>query len=790
MARFPDQFLEDIRQRLPVSAVIGRRVQLKRAGSEFKGLSPFNKESTPSFTVNDEKGFYHDFSSGKHGNIFQFEMETTGCTFTDAVETLAQLAGLPLPSGRENRHGLNGRSNGQSAPLVAPADDPEDPGPSLENAPQAPRVTTQRKITATYDYTDADGSVLYQVVRSEWEENGETKKTFGQRRPAPGKDGEWLWGLAPGEYLRPKFSSSRDWYVATDQRRLKWKGAERLIVEEEVAHGLYRFPELREERAQPSQERQTAWIPEGEKDCDMLADWGLLSTTNSGGAKHWLPHHAEELRDFDVVVLLDNDTAGRERGHKVAASLRGIASRVRLLDWREHWGHVPEKGDVTDWRNLASGTREKLFKIAEQLPAWTPQAPESTFGALKWKDINAPGKEFEWLIKGIMPRGAVSVWYGDWGTGKSFLMLDAALSVARGVSWFGHRVPRQGLAIYQAGEGGLGYKSRLRAYERMHGIKDNLPFVLLSLPVDLYAKDADTERLIAEIRGWQGYHDATLELIVIDTLSAATPGANENASEDMTKVLQRCFHISRETSAHVALVHHTPKTGGTARGWSGVIGNVDAAVFIEDTDDIEAEFVGNKTHERTVHRFTVTKQKDAPSGLKHSFVLPQFILGHDADGDPQTSCTVRVAQNDRGPSTGSIPPGYVRLPGNDGLIFRQLINALAETGTYPPVGLRAPKDELACEVTAWAERLTTVKRATQPDLKKADDAARKAIERAIAKWGANGKPGHLVTERGGWVWRTGLLVDGIDAPPKPAEPLRRPDEAAEEPIPGDEELPF
>jgi len=96
--RFTPQFLDELRARLPVSEVVGRRVKLKKAGREWKGLSPFNKEKTPSFTVSDDKGFYHDFSSGKHGNIFDFMMETEGVSFPEAVERLAEMAGVPLPA--------------------------------------------------------------------------------------------------------------------------------------------------------------------------------------------------------------------------------------------------------------------------------------------------------------------------------------------------------------------------------------------------------------------------------------------------------------------------------------------------------------------------------------------------------------------------------------------------------------------------------------------------------------------------------------------------------------------
>src|SRR4051794_1935368 len=96
--RFTPQFLDDLRARLPVSEVVGKRVKLKKAGREWKGLSPFQQEKSPSFTVNDQKGFYHDFSSGKHGDIISFVMETDGVGFTEAVERLAAIAGLALPA--------------------------------------------------------------------------------------------------------------------------------------------------------------------------------------------------------------------------------------------------------------------------------------------------------------------------------------------------------------------------------------------------------------------------------------------------------------------------------------------------------------------------------------------------------------------------------------------------------------------------------------------------------------------------------------------------------------------
>jgi DNA primase len=95
--RFGEEFLDELKSRIRPSDLIGRSVKLRRQGREFAGLSPFNKEKTPSFFVNDEKGFYHCFSSGKHGDVISFLQETEGLSFVEAVERLAGEAGLALP---------------------------------------------------------------------------------------------------------------------------------------------------------------------------------------------------------------------------------------------------------------------------------------------------------------------------------------------------------------------------------------------------------------------------------------------------------------------------------------------------------------------------------------------------------------------------------------------------------------------------------------------------------------------------------------------------------------------
>jgi len=101
---FSDQFLDELRARTGLADLISRRVKLTKKGREHSGLCPFHKEKTPSFTVNEEKGFYHCFGCGAHGSIFDFIMETGGLTFPEAVEKLAGEAGLEVPQDSpENR---------------------------------------------------------------------------------------------------------------------------------------------------------------------------------------------------------------------------------------------------------------------------------------------------------------------------------------------------------------------------------------------------------------------------------------------------------------------------------------------------------------------------------------------------------------------------------------------------------------------------------------------------------------------------------------------------------------
>ena len=101
--KFGRELVEEIKLRLKVSDVVSKKVKLKPRGKEFVGLSPFSNEKTPSFTVSDEKEFFHCFSSGEHGSIFDFVMKTENLNFKDAVKKLAQEVGISVEDSFDNK---------------------------------------------------------------------------------------------------------------------------------------------------------------------------------------------------------------------------------------------------------------------------------------------------------------------------------------------------------------------------------------------------------------------------------------------------------------------------------------------------------------------------------------------------------------------------------------------------------------------------------------------------------------------------------------------------------------
>lgn len=768
MDRFPPRFLDELRLSISVLEYAKRVAKIEKSGSEWR------LAGNHSLKIDARKNIWGDFGSGNNtgGDVIALERHLSGCSFEEAVEKIAGIIGVKLPGKSPSRPAAQS-SNGSKD--VIPPDPPDHPGPGMNGATPHSAPAGGRTITAAYDYVDTDGGLVYQTCRLEWIEDGKKKKSFGQRRRAP--DGAWAWGLSDGAYLRSRFNG--EWYQATKERLEKWRDAPTIDLEA-VDHRLYRFDELREEMAQDENERRVIFIAEGEKDCDSLCAWGLVSTTNSGGAKHWLPWMAEEFRGADIVLVLDADQSGRAREAKLGMALRPIVRSLRALWWPDHWPGCPAKGDVTDWIEKGGGTLDKFFSIIDKLKSWSPKMPESSFGAQRYIDIDKPSKELTWLVKGVLTAGEISIWYGPWGSGKSFLITDCAMAIARGNKWMGNKT-LEGLVMYQAGEGALGLRKRLRAYRKHHKLPldDDIPFVLLPSRIDIFANDIDMNKLIEEITGWAAFYDHTLRLLVLDTLNAAAPGADENTSRDIGPVLNRARKIAEATGAHVALVDHTPKDGGSPRGWSGKMGNVDNGIAILKTDRTDRQMNEDATRyqDRPVRTWTVAKQKDEQDQKSMEFVLKRIVLGKDEEGDEISSCVIeaigKVDAGVPGSNRNECPPGYHRLnPANED-IMRCMVRALKKHKRTAPAGIDAPPGEYVITIGEWQAELIELQVGHEEITNTLRERMKKRIQRACRHWDCD--PGHsaLIVKHNEYVWRTTRKVHMVDPdPPKAPKPTQ------------------
>ena len=230
-----------------------------------------------------------------------------------------------------------------------------------------------------------------------------------------------------------------------------------------------------------------------------------------------------------------------------------------------------------------------------------------------------------WIIKGVLPQAGLAVVYGASGSGKSFAVLDMALAIARGAEWRKRRV-RQGRVAYIAAEGAEGFRKRLAAYAQHTGVDlSQVPMTVLNAAPNLLEKQ-DAVDIAKGVKASGG-----ASLIVVDTLAQTTPGANENAGEDMGKALGYCKRIHEVTGALVLLIHHSGKdaTKG-ARGWSGLRAAADAEIEVLREGD-----------QRSLR---LSKAKDGEDNLAWGFALETVQLGVDEDLDPITSCVVVEAE--------------------------------------------------------------------------------------------------------------------------------------------------
>jgi hypothetical protein len=687
-----------------------------------------------SLSIDLEKNTAFDHENNEGGGVLWLVSKLTGCGDDGAVDWLKQ-NGFDIPDNR-----------------AAPG--------SNQNAGPA-----RKEIVATYDYTDGDGALVFQVVRMQYKQpdgswrlnkHGKIDKTFAQRRRFAEEADVWINGLLDQEYMRK--GPGHNWTRYDSKTFEKWGMKERRAFDGVEQLPLYRWPEVAEAIAMG----QAIYLVEGEKKADALWEAGIAATCNAGGAKKWTPYHAEQLTGAHIIQIPDNDDAGRMHMQIVGSRMKGIAASVMMLDIRKFWPEGPEKGDIWDWVQAGSDATDLFDIVDAHARPWTKEPPKSRFGAVTWDRLDEAGQEHEYLIEDILTRHEVAVIYGESGSGKSFEAIDMAMSVDRGVPFNGKEV-RKGGVVYQAGEGGIGVKQRLRAYRQTYmDPGERVDFVLLPSRVDLFAKpgeqDVETSRgtdaLIAEIKAWSETFTVPLELVVIDTLATATPGANENASTDMSVVLTNLERIRDECRTSVLMVHHKPRNGNNPRGHSSLFANVDNAIELEITPRLDVGFRADGTQLiRQIHRATIQKNKDGERGHGWDFILKQVVLGTRPNGKPLTS-VVCAPPGGQSPETNDDK----RLTDQQHIAMQALMFALEQFGEDTPELLKLPRSiKSVVQYRHWRAEFEKLTFVDDEDDKKQRERIKSALKRAGEAFYSR----KFIGRADRYIWLTGRPIPGF-----------------------------
>lgn len=390
------------------------------------------------------------------------------------------------------------------------------------------------RIVATYDYHDASGSLLFQVVRFD-------PKNFRQRRP-DGRGG-WLWSLG-------------------DTKRV-----------------LYRLPEL---LAADS----TAWVfvVEGEKDADNLRAIGLTATCNSGGACKWKLTDDSPLEGRQVAIIGDGDEPGRKHAIDAAGRLYGRAADVRIVTLPTELSGERVK-DASDWLN-AQDCRDpqdlaaELIRMADDAEPFTPTAEPAASeplerSAIKPRYISASAlinkcpRLREPIITGLLRRTEIGTLVSAPKMRKSFALLDLCVSAATGGSWLGFRIARPMSVLL--------FDCELHAEtlaRRLHDVLNWYRIDAASLG-ERFAIETIRGRGAFDVCDLGRYADAIgpgrFDLIVADPLYKLLPAdCDENSNVQVAAVFGELQRVAEVMQAAVVACHHSSKGGQAAKVVSDV----------------------------------------------------------------------------------------------------------------------------------------------------------------------------------------------------------------------------
>ena len=334
-----------------------------------------------------------------------------------------------------------------------------------------------------------------------------------------------------------------------------------------------------------------------------------------------------------------------------------------------------------------------------------PDAPGTGLPLVYFEDVE-PALTGEDFLEGVLIRAAMSVFYGPSNCGKTFFACDLALHVAYGKPWNGREVT-QGAVIYCAMEGAHGIRNRVTAWARHYGLEGApIPFAIIPVALNLQDPEADTSRLIEAIETAAAKMGCPVALVVMDTLSRAMAGGNENSPEDMGALVMNSDRIRQATGAHVAWIHHSGKDQAQgARGHS----------LLRAATDTEIEISRLDSNSPSTAR--VTKQRELEIDGVWTFSLERVELGINHRGKPVTSCIVTPAETMAQETRASLTNG-------EAMALRILHDVMAAQPVQPPYQASQAGVTVAASKQAWRD--TFFARSTA----ESHEAKKKAFNRA------------------------------------------------------------
>jgi len=432
---------------------------------------------------------------------------------------------------------------------------------------------------------------------------------------------------------------------------------------------------------------------EGEKDADTLRAAGQLALT-WGGAGDVPAEAGDYLAGRHVVILADNDRAGRDCAARKLALLQARAASAVVVDFTE----LPENGDVSDYL-AGGGTIDGLMarvQAARSAPAeayddagrFPPPEGEpvssttqrTRFPVLHLDELEI-GDDPVWLIDGLLPVSGFGVVYGPPKSGKSFLLADALFHVAMGRSWAGRAV-MQGAIVYITGEGVEGFKRRLIAMRRHYAVEgQGVPFVMVPVAPDLGHASGDDAALIEDVRAYLAMiGNPPVRAIAIDTLARTMRGADESTAKDMTTFVDNCDRIGAAFGCIVVAVHHAGKdVSKGARGSNSLDGAVDVMWSVEKGEACSTAEI--------VH------MKDAEAQASWQFrLLPIALRNSSATVQGVTAAVVEIVTQP-GEAQQAATARNISLPDRPRHLLDVLTYALEEMGEFVKGDPNVPHDK-------------------------------------------------------------------------------------------------